>query len=146
MAIRLIPNPKLSADNTCLITASSLFFLAFILSCIGYTGFAQVTVTPANDTLVCSRTALTGAAPSCTTLPTSITITEALSADFNLTGPGPGFNQIVLNPPAGWQFCTSTLPTVTPVGGDVALGAVSVSFVAGNLQIQFHAATLFQIL
>jgi len=93
--------------------AVPVFILAFALSSICYTGFAQVVITPAaGGANICSSTALAGGSPSsCTTLG-SITITETNNNDFP-----PGSSTIVLNPPTGWQFCTGTTPVATFLPG-----------------------------
>ncbi len=114
------------------IKALRIFLLALALSCFGYSGFAQVVVTPANDTTVCAQTALNGSSPACTTLGT-ITISETLNSDFSA-----GADRIVLNPPSGWQFCTSPAPTITAAGGgDIPAGPLTFVLGTSSLQIDF---------
>ncbi len=117
-----------SSCNKDRIKALKIFFLALALSCFGYSGFAQVVVTPAHDTGICAQTATNGSAPGCTTLGI-ITINETLNSDFAL-----GANQIVLNPPAGWQFCTAPPPVITASGGG-DISAVSFTITSSGLTI-----------
>ncbi len=92
--------------------AARIFFVAFVLSCISFSGFAQVTVSPANDTLICSRTAANGSTPAFTTLG-NIVISETVTNGFIA-----GSNQIIINAPTGWQF-GPTSPTATWTGSDI---------------------------
>ncbi len=116
-------------------TAMKICLLTLLLCGVGNSAFAQVAITPATGgTTICSSTALTGGtAPGCTTLG-NIVITESTNSDFAL-----GADQLKLSPPAGWQFC-STIPTVTAVGGDVAVAGVP-TIAAGVLTINFATAT-----
>ncbi len=104
------------------IKALKIFFLALALSSFGYSVSAQVVVTPANDTGICAQTATNGSAPGCTTLGI-ITINETLNTDFAI-----GTNQIVLNPPSGWQFCVAPPPVISMAGGgDVTLSSFTIT-------------------
>jgi gliding motility-associated-like protein len=85
-----------------------IFFLVFLLSSISYSGYSQVIVTPANNTTICAQTAVGGGAPACTTLGV-IAITETNTFDLSISPS----DQLVLTPPAGWVFCTSTPPVVS---------------------------------
>ncbi len=115
--------------------AVKIFFLAFILSCFTYTGFAQVTVTPAGGgTLICYTSAVGGSTPLCTTLG-NIVITETVNTDFAVGG-----DVLTLHPPTGWQFCP-ILPTITRLaGGDIT--STTPSFSAGDLQILITCPTI----
>ncbi len=119
-----------SGNNKC-VKAVKTIFLPFILSSISFLGFAQVTVTPANDTTVCSSSAVSGTAPACTTLGV-IKIVETNNADFGL-----GADQLTLKPPAGWSFCTSAIPTVNAAPGGDIIGTPAAAFspITGNLII-----------
>lgn len=117
-----------SSCNKDRIKALKIFFLALALSCFGHSGFAQVVVTPAHDTGICAQTATNGSTPGCTTLGI-ITINETLNSDFAL-----GANQIVLNPPSGWQFCTAPPPVITASGGG-DISATSFTITAGAITI-----------
>ncbi|MCD6012615.1 MAG: endo,4-beta-xylanase precursor [Flavipsychrobacter sp.] len=117
------------------IKALRIFLLALALSCFGYSGYAQVVVTPANDTAICAQTALSTTTGACTLLGT-ITISETLNSDFSA-----GADRIILNPPTGWQFCTTPAPTITVAGGgDITPSGVILptSFNASSLQIDFN--------
>ena len=122
----------LSYKKDCL-KALRIFLLAFSLSSFGYEATAQAVIAPANDTTVCAQTALSGTASSCTALGT-ITITETLNSDFSA-----GTDQVIINPPTGWQFCVSPAPSITVAGG----GEISITgtplLLSGSLQIDFTA-------
>jgi trimeric autotransporter adhesin len=116
------------------IKAIKIFFIALLLSGASYNGYAQVTVTPATGgTSICTKTALDGTAPSCTTLG-PIVVNETTNADYALGG-----DQFILNPPAGWQFCTAPAPVVTFLGGGNITAASLGAFTAGSLTINITA-------
>lgn len=103
------------------VKAVKILLIAFLFSCISYTGFGQVTIGAATGgTTICHTTAIGSTAPSCTTLG-SITVAETNSADFAAAP-----DVLELEPPAGWVFCTTTPPTITAApGGDVPPGSIA---------------------
>lgn len=108
--------------------AISLVILAFTLSSMSYSVKAQVVISPAGGgTAICSSTAIGGTAPACTPIG-PITITETLNSDFAI-----GSDQIILNPPAGWQFCTVPAPVITHLPGDIT--GIATVFTAGSLTL-----------
>lgn len=114
------------------IRSFKLFLIALTLSCFCSSTQAQVVIIPANDTVICSRTAVTGTAPACSNLG-AITITETLSGDFAL-----GADQIILNTPANWQFCVGAPVVMTAAGGGDISGPVTFSYTGSTtLTINF---------
>ncbi len=117
------------------IRSFKLFLIALTLSCFCSSTQAQVVITPANDTLVCSRTAVTGTAPVCTNLGSMI-ITETLNGDFAL-----GADQIILNTPANWQFCVGAPVVMTASGGGDISGPITFSYTGStSLTINFSTS------
>jgi len=103
--------------------------LLAVLFCVaGYSGYAQVSVTPASGgTGICPTQAVGGGSAAYTTLGT-ITVTEGSTNDIS------GTTSITLSPPSGWQFNTGVTPTTgfSP-GGDILF--VAPSYSSGNLVI-----------
>ncbi len=110
--------------------AVSIFVIAFTLSSISYSGMAQVVITPGSGGIaICSRTAVGGSLPSCTTLG-PITITETNNFDFPMAG-----STITLTPPIGWQFCIGSAPVVSFIPGqDVSVSGIA-PFTSTSLQL-----------
>ncbi|MFI5195954.1 MAG: gliding motility-associated C-terminal domain-containing protein [Chitinophagales bacterium] len=106
------------------IKALKIFFLAFLFCCISNVGFAQVTVTPASG-----GGAICFPNPPGTLLGT-ITITETTNADF-----ASGADQLIITPPAGWQFVTTSVPTYSTIGGDIVATPTGGLFTSTSLTI-----------
>ncbi len=106
----------------------SLVFMTLLLSFLGYSGFAAVTVVPASGgTNICSTVATASHVLG------AITITEGSTGDFNA-----GASSITLAPPPGWTFVVA-LPTVTAApGNDVSIGVLSIT--SGTFSINFNAS------
>ena len=114
--------------------AVKIVFIVALLCCLGFSGYAQVSITKVSDLDVCAQTAVTGTSPSCTGLGSMI-IAETTPGDFAI-----GADGLTLSPPAGWQFCTGSTPTITGIGTDFTV-APAISYVAGNLNITFTIGT-----
>jgi gliding motility-associated-like protein len=117
---------------------AGMFILALTLSSISYTALAQVIITRAGGgTTICQSTAVGGTAAGCTTL-NPLTITESAGPAGNADFPS-GASQIILNPPAGWQFCIGTTPTATfAPGGDVT-GVTVAGFTPTSVTLNISA-------
>ena len=113
----------------------NIFFMAVMLCCFAFSGSAQVAVVAASDLNVCAQTAVTGSAPACTTLGTLV-IAETSVGAFAV-----GNDVISLEPPAGWQFCTGSTPTVVESGPDFNRAITPAASFTAGLSITFTVAS-----
>jgi len=116
------------------IKASKIAFIALLMLCAGYPGFAQVSVSPASGgTNICSNLAFFGSTPTLTAIGT-ITVTETVSSDLSI-----GTDQVVLEAPTGWQFNPTGTPILNFTAGRnitaMSLGAVSASSITVNITV-----------
>lgn len=131
--IVLLPLNALFAGNDIRAKATKMLFATLLVSVMSFSAFAAVTITAGSGgTGICQSTAVGGGATAYTTLGT-ITVTEGSVNDIST-----GSNTLILNPPTGWSFNTSVVPTfANNMGADI--NSISGSYSGGNLVVTINA-------
>jgi hypothetical protein len=111
---------------------AKVLFLALLLCCMNFRGYATITVTKASAS-ICKNYASSGLAPHWTTLGT-MKLTEKTTKDMGNTT-GSWTITLVLAAPAGWQFNTAVNPALGYTAGANVTGVTKSTFTSTALTI-----------
>lgn len=114
-----------------------LLLAAGILGLFLQDASANITITPATGgTNICANKAVGGSSAGFTTLG-NIIVTEVLAGDITNIAPAP--HGLIINLPAGWQFNTAAIPTLSFTPGRNITSVNFISLTATSLNISIFA-------